>query len=67
MNSTWTVQLADTAKKQLTKLAKKNPQQAKRILDYLKELQRLENPRDRGKGLVLVTRQPSFVGIAKVL
>ncbi|WP_159990832.1 type II toxin-antitoxin system RelE family toxin [Pelistega ratti] len=52
MNSTWTVQLADTAKKQLTKLAKKNPQQAKRILDYLKELQRLENPRDRGKGLV---------------
>ncbi|OOF35870.1 type II toxin-antitoxin system RelE family toxin [Rodentibacter heidelbergensis] len=52
MSSIWTVQLADTAKKQLEKLAKKNPQQAKRILNYLKELQTLENPRDRGKGLV---------------
>lgn len=52
MNSIWTVQLSDTAKKQLAKLAKKNPQQAKRILNYLKELQTLENPRDRGKGLV---------------
>ncbi|MCQ9120933.1 addiction module toxin RelE [Rodentibacter pneumotropicus] len=52
MSSIWAVQLADTAKKQLAKLAKKNPQQAKRILNYLKELQTLENPRDRGKGLV---------------
>lgn len=52
MSSIWAIQLADTAKKQLAKLAKKNPQQAKRILDYLKELQTLENPRDRGKGLV---------------
>lgn len=52
MNSIWAVQLSDTAKKQLAKLAKKNPQQAKRILNYLKELQTLENPRDRGKGLV---------------
>lgn len=52
MSSTWAIQLADSAKKQLAKLAKKNPQQAQRILDYLKELQTLENPRDRGKGLV---------------
>ncbi|THA11355.1 type II toxin-antitoxin system RelE family toxin [Rodentibacter pneumotropicus] len=52
MSSIWAVQLADTAKKQLAKLAKKNPQQAKHILNYLKELQILENPRDRGKGLV---------------
>lgn len=52
MNSTWAVRLADTAKKQLAKLAKKNPQQAQRIVDYLMFLQTLENPRDRGKGLV---------------
>ncbi|MBF0785799.1 type II toxin-antitoxin system RelE/ParE family toxin [Muribacter muris] len=52
MSLIWAIQLADTAKKQLTKLAKKNPQQAQRILNYLKELQSLENPRDRGKGLV---------------
>ncbi|OBX05796.1 RelE [Gallibacterium genomosp. 3] len=43
---------ADTARKQLTKLAKKNPQQAQRIINYLKSLQTLEDPRDRGKGLV---------------
>lgn len=52
MNSTWVVRLADTAKKQLAKLAKKNPQQAQRIIDYLMTLQTIENPRDRGKGLV---------------
>ncbi|WP_065236547.1 type II toxin-antitoxin system RelE family toxin [Gallibacterium genomosp. 3] len=52
MNSTWTVLFADTARKQLTKLAKKNPQQAQRIINYLKSLQTLEDPRDRGKGLV---------------
>lgn len=52
MNSTWTVLFADTAKKQLTKLAKKNPKQAKQIIDYLKTVATLDNPRDRGKGLV---------------
>lgn len=52
MNSIWVVRLADTAKKQLAKLAKKNPQQAQRIIDYLMTLQTIENPRDRGKGLV---------------
>lgn len=52
MNSTWTVLFADTARKQLAKLAKKNPQQAQRIINYLKSLQTLEDPRDRGKGLV---------------
>ena len=52
MNSIWAVRLADTAKKQLAKLAKKNPQQAQRIVDYLMSLQTLESPRDRGKGLV---------------
>lgn len=52
MNSTWTVEFADTARKQLAKLAKKNPQQAQRIINYLKSLQTLEDPRDKGKGLV---------------
>ncbi|MFZ7202279.1 type II toxin-antitoxin system RelE family toxin [Avibacterium avium] len=52
MNSIWTVIFADTARKQLAKLAKKNPQQAQRIINYLKSLQTLEEPRDRGKGLV---------------
>lgn len=52
MNSIWVIQFADTAKKQLAKIAKKNPQQAQRIIDYLKSLQQLENPRDKGKGLV---------------
>lgn len=52
MNSTWTVSFAESAKKQLTKLAKKNPQQAQQIINYLKNLTTLENPRDKGKGLV---------------
>ncbi|HDR1022707.1 TPA: type II toxin-antitoxin system RelE/ParE family toxin [Pasteurella multocida] len=52
MNSIWTILFADTAQKELKKLAKKNPQQAKQIIDYLKTLATLENPRDRGKGLV---------------
>ncbi|MFZ7266137.1 type II toxin-antitoxin system RelE family toxin [Avibacterium avium] len=52
MNSIWTVIFADTARKQLVKLAKKNPQQAQRIINYLKSLETLEEPRDRGKGLV---------------
>ncbi|MEE6031497.1 MULTISPECIES: type II toxin-antitoxin system RelE/ParE family toxin [Avibacterium] len=52
MNSIWTVIFADTARKQLAKLAKKNPQQAQRIINYLKSLQTLEEPRDKGKGLV---------------
>ncbi|MFZ7304810.1 type II toxin-antitoxin system RelE family toxin [Avibacterium avium] len=53
MNSIWTVIFADTARKQLVKLAKKNPQQAQRIINYLKLLETLEEPRDRGKGLVV--------------
>lgn len=52
MNSNWTLLFADTARKQLAKLAKKNPQQAQQILSYLKTLTALENPKDRGKGLV---------------
>ncbi|MDG6310297.1 type II toxin-antitoxin system RelE/ParE family toxin [Glaesserella parasuis] len=52
MSLTWNVILAETAKKQLAKLAKKNPQQAQQIIRYLKTLATLENPRDRGKGLV---------------
>ncbi|MGV6988323.1 type II toxin-antitoxin system RelE family toxin [Testudinibacter sp. P80/BLE/0925] len=52
MNSNWTVSLTDTAKKQLAKLAKKNPKQAEQIIKYLKEVAMLENPRMRGKGLV---------------
>ncbi|MFZ7156171.1 type II toxin-antitoxin system RelE family toxin [Avibacterium avium] len=52
MNSIWTVIFADTARKQLVKLAKKNPQQAQRIINYLKSLETLEEPRYRGKGLV---------------
>ncbi|MCW9716299.1 type II toxin-antitoxin system RelE family toxin [Avibacterium sp. 21-594] len=52
MNSIWAVIFADTARKQLAKLAKKNPQQAQRIINYLKSLQTLEEPRDKGKGLV---------------
>ncbi|MFZ7316850.1 type II toxin-antitoxin system RelE family toxin [Avibacterium avium] len=52
MNSIWTVIFADTARKQLVKLAKKTPQQAQRIINYLKSLETLEEPRDRGKGLV---------------
>ncbi|WP_425271885.1 type II toxin-antitoxin system RelE family toxin [Rodentibacter myodis] len=52
MNWVWTILLAETAKKQLSKLAKKNPQQAQRILAYLKEVATLTDPRDRGKGLV---------------
>lgn len=52
MSSNWKVTLAETAKKQLIKLSKKNPQQAQQILNYLKTLTTLDNPRDRGKGLV---------------
>ncbi len=52
MNSIWKIILADTAKKQLKKLNKKNPQQAQKIIDYLLDLQSLENPRDKGKGLL---------------
>ncbi|MDO5054224.1 MAG: type II toxin-antitoxin system RelE/ParE family toxin [Pasteurella oralis] len=52
MNSIWIVLFADTAKKQLKKLARKNPQKAQQIINYLKILATLENPRDRGKGLV---------------
>ena len=52
MSSTWTVSFAESAKKQLAKLAKKNPQQAQQIINYLKNLTTLENPRDKGKGLV---------------
>ncbi|SUB23712.1 type II toxin-antitoxin system RelE family toxin [Avibacterium avium] len=52
MNSIWTVIFADTARKQLVKLAKKNPQQAQCIINYLKSLETLEELRDRGKGLV---------------
>ncbi|WP_386689418.1 type II toxin-antitoxin system RelE/ParE family toxin [Lonepinella sp. MS14437] len=52
MNSIWTVLFADSAKKQLTKLMKKNPEQAKRIISYLKEVSRLDDPTDRGKPLV---------------
>lgn len=52
MSSNWTVSLADTAAKQLKKLAKKNPQQAQQIISYLKDIAKLENPRERGKGLV---------------
>lgn len=52
MSLTWNIILAETAKKQLAKLAKKNPQQAQQIIRYLKTLAALENPRDRGKGLV---------------
>ncbi len=52
MNLVWKITLADSAKKQLEKLTKKNPQQAIRILKYLKSLETLDNPRERGKGLV---------------
>ena len=52
MSSIWKILLAETAKKQLSKLAKKNPQQAQRILAYLKDISILPAPRDRGKGLV---------------
>ncbi|MFC0308801.1 type II toxin-antitoxin system RelE/ParE family toxin [Gallibacterium trehalosifermentans] len=52
MSLIWTVRFADTARKQLAKLAKKNPQQAQRIINYLKSLETLEDPKERGKGLV---------------
>lgn len=52
MSLIWNIILAETAKKQLAKLAKKNPQQAQQIIRYLKTLATLENPQDRGKGLV---------------
>lgn len=52
MSLIWKINLAETAKKQLTKLSKKNPLQAKRILTYLNEVSKLQDPRDRGKGLV---------------
>ncbi len=45
----WTIDYAETAKKQLRKL---DPQAARRILDYLDErLAHAQNPRDAGKAL----------------
>lgn len=45
----WTIDYAETAKKQLRKL---DPQSARRILDYLDErIANAQNPRDSGKAL----------------
>jgi mRNA interferase RelE/StbE len=45
----WTIDFAETAKKQLRKL---DPQSARRILDYLDErIANSQNPRDSGKAL----------------
>lgn len=52
MSLIWKVNLSETAKKQLEKLSKKNPQQAQRMIHYLKEVANLTDPRERGKGLV---------------
>lgn len=51
MTLNWRIEIAESAAKQLKKLAKKNPQMVDKIVGYLCEVAMLENPRDRGKPL----------------
>jgi mRNA interferase RelE/StbE len=44
----WTIDYADTAKRQLRKFDK---QTARRIVDFMERIAGLENPRSTGKGL----------------
>lgn len=47
----WTIELHPDAAKQLRVLARKDRQMAKRITDYLVDVERSDDPRARGKGL----------------
>lgn len=51
MKSNWRIEIAESAAKQLKKLAKKNPRMIDKIVAYLRELAMLDEPRDRGKAL----------------
>ena len=47
----WTIELHPDAAKQLRALARKDRPTAKRITDYLADVEQAEDPRSRGKGL----------------
>lgn len=51
MKSNWRIEIAESAAKQLKKLAKKNPRMVDKIVTYLREVAMLDEPRDRGKAL----------------
>ena len=47
----WTIELHPDAAKSLRSLARKDRPMAKRITDYLADVERADDPRSRGKGL----------------
>lgn len=51
MKSNWRIEIAESAAKQLKKLAKKNPRMVDKIVAYLREVAMLNEPRDSGKAL----------------
>lgn len=50
-NSIWRIFYSDSAKKQLKKLDKKNPELVEQIMDYLEDIKNLPSPLIRGKAL----------------